>query len=157
MLVGDAVAQKMSPQAKPFDFKRFACVGISSFCISGPLSFTVNRIVHKLYPGSGHYSLLKRICVTSSLSPLMIAAGIIPSVYLQTGDSETVRHRVINRVPLNWFVSLIFLTPFTYFHSRYVTQRLQKVTRTTYNMFYSSFMATRNNPKSEEIVIDLLL
>ena len=73
------------------DFKRFACVGISSFFISGPLSFTVNRIVHKLYPGSGHYSLLKRICVTSSLSPLMIAAGIIPSVYLQTGDSETVR------------------------------------------------------------------
>ena len=73
------------------DFKRFACVGISSFFVSGPLSFTVNRIVYNLYPGYGRFSLLKRIVITNCLSPLTIASGIIPSVYLQTRDPETVR------------------------------------------------------------------
>lgn len=73
------------------DFKRFACVGISSFFVSGPLSFAVNRIVYNLYPGYGRFSLLKRIVVTNCLSPLTIASGIIPSVYLQTRDPETVR------------------------------------------------------------------
>lgn len=35
------------------DWKRSLCMGISGFLVSGPLNFTVNRMVHKLYPGRG--------------------------------------------------------------------------------------------------------
>ena len=79
-------------------------MGVSGFFVSGPLNFTVNRIVHKLYPGRGRLTgedwvmvlllVLKRIAMTTTISPLTIACGIIPSTFLYSRDMDVV-HVVI--------------------------------------------------------------
>ena len=72
------------------DFKRSLAVGVSGFFVSGPLSFCTSRLVHKLYPGYGRLTVLKRTIVSTCLSPLTIACGIVPSVYLQTRNKQRV-------------------------------------------------------------------
>ena len=63
LFVGDLLGQYfVSPDVSLYfwifflmdrDWKRSLCMGVSGFFVSGPLNFTVNRIVHKLYPGRG--------------------------------------------------------------------------------------------------------
>ena len=72
------------------DLKRSLCVGLSGFCVSGPLSFTIGQILLRLYPGNGRLTVLKRVILSTCVSPLTIACGIAPSVYLQTRDVDAV-------------------------------------------------------------------
>lgn len=72
------------------DLKRSLCVGLSGFCVSGPLSFTIGQILLRLYPGNGRLTVLKRVMLSTCVSPLTIACGIAPSVYLQTRDVDAV-------------------------------------------------------------------
>ena len=63
LFVGDLLGQYfVSPNVSLYfwifflmdrDWKRSLCMGVSGFFVSGPLNFTVNRIVHKLYTGRG--------------------------------------------------------------------------------------------------------
>ncbi|KAK8823135.1 hypothetical protein WA538_002284 [Blastocystis sp. DL] len=72
------------------DMKRSLFVGVSGFLFSGPLSFFVHRMVFKLYPGNGRLTVMKRIVMTTSVSPLIIACGIIPSTFLYSRDLDAV-------------------------------------------------------------------
>lgn len=72
------------------DLKRSVCVGLSGFCVSGPLSYSIGQILLRLYPGCGRLTILKRVILSTCVSPLIIACGIAPSVYLQTRDVDTV-------------------------------------------------------------------
>ena len=51
----------------------------------------------------------------------------------------------MNRVPLNWMMSMLLLSPFSYIHARFVVRRFQKVTRNSYNVIYNSVLSGKNN------------
>lgn len=72
------------------DFKRSFTVGITGFAVSGPLSFSIGHLVRKLYPGCGRLTVIKRTVMSTCLSPIVIACGIVPSVYLLTHNKESV-------------------------------------------------------------------
>ena len=113
--------------------------------------------------------VLKRIAMTTTISPLTIACGIIPSTFLYSRDMDVVhvviesyadqQKKVVNRVPLNWMMSMLLLSPFSYFHARFVVRRFQKVTRNSYNVIYNSVLSGKNNRSKldDEFIFDFLL
>ncbi|KAK8799286.1 peroxisomal membrane [Blastocystis sp. subtype 4] len=159
LFVGDLLGQYFVSPNVSLDWKRSLCMGVSGFFVSGPLNFTVNRIVHKLYPGRGRLTVLKRIAMTTTISPLTIACGIIPSTFLYSRDMDVVHKKVVNRVPLNWMMSMLLLSPFSYIHARFVVRRFQKVTRNSYNVIYNSVLSGKNNRSKldDEFIFDFLL
>ena len=110
--------------------------------------------------------VLKRIAMTTTISPLTIACGIIPSTFLYSRDMDVVhvviesyadqQKKVVNRVPLNWMMSMLLLSPFSYIH---VVRRFQKVTRNSYTVIYNSVLSGKNNRSKldDEFIFDFLL
>ena len=150
MFAGDLLGQCISSHTTTIDFKRSLAVGVSGFFVSGPLTFCTSRLVHKLYPGYGRLTVLKRTIVSTCLSPLTIACGIVPSVYLQTRNKQRVHEKLVNRVPMNWAMSMLLLTPFSYIHSRFIVRRFQNLTRNSYNVVYNSVVSCKGNSHVED-------
>ena len=100
MFAGDILSQSISSYSPTMyfqttdlmsrDFKRSFTVGVTGFAVSGPLSFSIGRLVHKLYPGCGRLTVIKRTVMSTCLSPIVIACGVVPSVYLLTHNRESV-------------------------------------------------------------------
>lgn len=56
-------------------------------------------------------------------------------------------------MPLNWLMSMLLLSPFTYIHSRFIARRLQNVTKNSYNVFYNSVVSKKDGPAVDEEVL----
>lgn len=158
MCAGDLLGQYISPHASSLDLKRSLFVGVSGFFVSGPLSFCYGRAIYKLYPGYGRRNIIKRIVVSNCISPLTIACGVAPSTYIKTRDLERVHYMVVNRVPVNWCMSLLLMSPFTYLHSRVVVTRFHNIVRYSYHMMYHSLLTCKNLRRFEEnLIVEFLL
>lgn len=100
LFAGDIIGQYISSRSSSLyllyvfimsrDLRRSLCVGVSGFCVSGPLSYSIGQLLLRLYPGCGPYTVLKRVVLSTCASPLVVTCGIVPSVYLQTRDVDTV-------------------------------------------------------------------
>ena len=113
LLLGDALAQLVSFQYDSMldnglfvicsDWKRSSRMGVTGFFISGPLSYLLNQTLNRLYPGKGRLTgefcialllwklVLKRVAMTTSISPLVIGCGVLASTWLFSGDIDKAR------------------------------------------------------------------
>ena len=78
-------------------------MGVTGFFISGPLSYLLNQTLNRLYPGKGRLTgefcislrlwtlVLKRVAMTTSISPLVIGCGVLVSTWLFSRDIDKAR------------------------------------------------------------------
>ena len=155
MFAGDILSQSISSYSPTIDFKRSFTVGVTGFAVSGPLSFSIGRLVHKLYPGCGRLTVIKRTVMSTCLSPIVIACGVVPSVYLLTHNRESVHEKLVNRVPMNWAMSMLLLVPFSYIHSRFIIRRFQNLARNSTNAICNSLASNKSEGHMEmDFIVD---
>ena len=111
MFFGDLACQYITRDHEKvvwWDRNRSRVMVLTGFCVSGPYTFTLMRVLEHYFPGKTSRAIFAKVVINGLQAPFGIAMAFTSIALLSGKTIESAQQKVINDVPRTWLTGALY-------------------------------------------------